>query len=103
MDVYEVQDFIEHVHDLSGRKRGSGKFLSRTLDVDLLLYDQKVINNSRIKIPRDDILNYSFVLKPLMDIDPELIHPVTKCSVREHWKLMDTSGHPLTLIDLNLS
>jgi 2-amino-4-hydroxy-6-hydroxymethyldihydropteridine diphosphokinase len=103
MDVYEVQDFIEHVHDLSGRKRGSGKFLSRTLDVDLLLYDQKVINNSRIKIPRDDILNYSFVLKPLMDIDPELIHPVTKCSVREHWKLMDKSGHPLTLIDLNLS
>ena len=38
-----------------------------------------------------------------MDIDPELIHPVTQCSVREHWKLMDKSGHPLTLIDLNLS
>ena len=62
-----------------------------------------MINNSRIKIPRDDILNYSFVLKPLMDIDSELIHPVTQCSIREHWKLMDKSEHPLTLIDLNLS
>ena len=49
-----------------------------------------------------DILNYSFVLKPLMDIAPTLIHPVTKQSIETHWRLMNCCSDELLLIDIEL-
>jgi len=99
----KLQKFIEDVHALSGRKSGSHKFLSRTLDVDLLVYGNLILDEKKIKIPRDDILRYSFVLKPLTDIAPDLIHPVTNRSVSDHWQYMDKTLHPLTLVDMDLS
>jgi 2-amino-4-hydroxy-6-hydroxymethyldihydropteridine diphosphokinase len=47
------------------RVRTEEKFSSRTLDLDLLLYDQQIISNNTLNIPHDDILNYAFVLEPL--------------------------------------
>ena len=102
-EISKLQNFIEDVHALSGRKRGSHKFLSRTLDVDLLIYDSLILDEKRIKIPRDDILRYSFVLKPLADIAPDLIHPITNRPVIDHWRSMDKTQHPLTLINMDLS
>ncbi len=54
---------IERIHTLSGRERKSEKFSSRTLDIDLLLYGQDILKNGDVKVPREDILKYSFVLK----------------------------------------
>jgi 2-amino-4-hydroxy-6-hydroxymethyldihydropteridine diphosphokinase len=45
------------------RVRTEEKFSSRTLDLDLLLYDQQIISNNTLNIPHDDILNYAFVLE----------------------------------------
>ncbi len=102
-EIPKLLKFIESIHALSGRKRGAHKFLSRTLDVDLLIYGNLIVDEQRIKIPRDDILRYSFVLKPLADIAPDLIHPITNLSVIDHWRAMDKTLHPLTLINMDLS
>ena len=100
MSVYEVSDFIEQVHHLSGREKKSNKYLSRTLDIDLLMFGDHVIQDSKIHIPRDDILKYSFVLKPLVDIAPESIHPITKSSFSEHWDRMDKTENPLIPVEI---
>ena len=100
MSVYEVCDFIEQVHNLSGREKKSNKYLSRTLDIDLLMFGDHVIQDSKIHIPRDDILKYSFVLKPLVDIAPESIHPITKSSFSEHWDRMDKTENPLIPVEI---
>lgn len=98
----ELVSAFERIHDLAGRRRRTGKYISRTLDIDLLLYDQLVINEPRVKLPRGDVLQYSFVLKPLADVAPDYRHPVTGRTLRDHWREFDAESHPLTKVDLVL-
>jgi len=64
---------LELIHDLAERTRRSEKFISRSLDIDLLLYDQLILNEPPIRLPREDVLQYSFVLGPLAEIAPDYL------------------------------
>jgi len=71
----EVVEVLEEIHDLSGRERGCAKFVARPLDIDLLLYDRLIDQSPPVRVPRSDVLEYSFVLVPLAEIAPNVIHP----------------------------
>lgn len=96
-----LQD-IEGIHEMAGRSRGPDKFRSRPLDIDLLLYGDTVDPSPPLRLPRRDILEYGFVLRPLADIAPDLVHPVTGRSIGEHWRAFDSRCHPLTATDVIL-
>lgn len=98
----EICAEIERLHNLVGRKRGSDKWAARPLDIDLLLYNDAVIDERPVRVPRSDILEYSFVLRPLAELAPDLVHPVTGRTMREHWKEFDASSHPLELVGIIL-
>ncbi len=91
----EVCEEIERLHNLSGRVRNSEKWASRPLDIDLLLYNDRVIDERPVRVPRSDILEYSFVLRPLAELAPDLVHPVTGKTMLRHWQEFDVEGHPL--------
>ncbi|WP_434296206.1 2-amino-4-hydroxy-6-hydroxymethyldihydropteridine diphosphokinase [Clostridium sporogenes] len=55
----------------------------RTIDLDIIFYDDLIINEKNLIIPHKDMENREFVLKPLCDIDENFIHPVLKKSVRQ--------------------
>jgi 2-amino-4-hydroxy-6-hydroxymethyldihydropteridine diphosphokinase len=98
----EICETIELIHNLSGRDRNAGKWESRPLDIDLLLYNDLVIDESPVRIPRKDLLEYSFVLRPMAELAPGLVHPVTGRTMLEHWQLFDAASQPLTVADLSL-
>ena len=89
LSVKEVTKQLRNIELANGRTRDSQKFSSRTLDLDLLLYDELVINDGRLQIPRDEIESYAFVLEPLAEIAPHLKHPINGLSYAELWNKFD--------------
>lgn len=86
---------LERLHVLAGRVRGPDPFSSRTLDLDLLLYGDAVLPDPAIRVPREDIRKYAFVLGPLAELAPALRHPVTGETMAELWAGFDQAGHPM--------
>ena len=93
---------IEAIHNLAKRDPRGGKWESRPLDIDLLLYNDLVMDERPVRIPREDILEYSFVLRPLAELAPDLVHPKTGRTMLEHWKEFDASRHPLEVVGVIL-
>ncbi|MDO6526871.1 2-amino-4-hydroxy-6-hydroxymethyldihydropteridine diphosphokinase [Motilimonas sp. 1_MG-2023] len=81
----------------NGRKPNSRKFSPRTLDLDLLLYDD-LITDDGVQLPRDEIPHNAFVLWPLAELAPELIHPVLGQSYASLWQAYDKSSQSLCKI-----
>lgn len=102
MSPRELSDNLEEIHDLAGRKREISANVSRTLDIDLLLYDDLIVHEPPLQLPRADILLYPFVLGPLAEIAPNLIHPETGRSMAAHWAAVDANTYALTRVDLIL-
>jgi len=102
-DVHELDEAMSEIENAHGRLRGMGeKFAARTLDIDLLMYDDLVLEGEDLQLPRYEIDKYAFVLLPLSEIAPELIHPVIGLSMEEMWQMFDKTGQGLWAVDFEL-
>jgi 2-amino-4-hydroxy-6-hydroxymethyldihydropteridine diphosphokinase len=66
-----------------GRIRGSEKWMPRTMDIDILFYNDAIINTLDLIIPHPYIQDRKFVLIPMLDIASDLLHPILKKSIME--------------------
>jgi len=78
----ELLDAMELIEKKQGRT-GKGRQTSRTMDIDILLFGDQVIELEHLSIPHRELLSRPFVMVPLLQIDPDLIHPVTGTPVAE--------------------
>jgi len=85
LSIAEVSKSLGRIEDASGRTRLGPKFSARTLDIDLLLYDD-VVCSSPVELPRDEITKNAFVLLPLSELAADLKHPVLKQSYAKLWQ-----------------
>ena len=70
------------IQERAGRNFDTVRFGPRILDLDILLYDSAVINSPGLTIPHPRMHNRRFVLEPLCDIDPTIVHPVLKKNLK---------------------
>jgi len=98
----ETTQWLRDIENDQGRVRSADKFTDRTIDLDLLLFGD--LSNSIV--PHHEIAAHAYVLQPLSDIAPDLIHPTLNCTVRElKVRLMEKSPdqfNALTKISLTL-
>jgi 2-amino-4-hydroxy-6-hydroxymethyldihydropteridine diphosphokinase len=99
--VFETNQILRDIEDANGRDRSGPKFSSRTLDLDLLLYDDLQLDENGLKLPRDEILKNAFVLWPLAEIAPELKHPETQTSYAELWAAFDKNKESLKPVEFS--
>jgi 2-amino-4-hydroxy-6-hydroxymethyldihydropteridine diphosphokinase len=82
-DADSVEAVLSELENARGRN-DADRSGSRTLDLDLLLQGDRV--DAARRLPRDDILRYPFVLAPLAELSPGLVHPVTGVPIGDAWK-----------------
>ncbi len=99
MDVHCIANTLRIIEKNNGRKRTNNRFIARTLDLDMLLYDDLIFKDNKVEVPRNEILKYAFVLLPLSDIAPNAKHPVTGQSYAELWQAFDKKGQSLWRVD----
>jgi 2-amino-4-hydroxy-6-hydroxymethyldihydropteridine diphosphokinase len=85
----ELRQFLRTLEESHGRDRKAPKWSNRTLDIDILLFDDLVIETEKLQLPRGEILHFAHVLKPLADIAGDLIHPLKNMNYRELWQRGD--------------
>jgi len=80
LSAFEVLDEIQAIELLMGRKR-KRKWGERIIDIDILFYENEIIDTERLSIPHPGIPDRNFVLTPMMEIAPNLEHPILKKTI----------------------
>ena len=93
--VDQVIATLTNIEETHGRQRGSERFSSRTLDLDLLLYGNLVASGEGYHVPRDEIPHYAFVLWPLSELEPDMKHPQTGETFLTMWEDFDKRNQTL--------
>lgn len=85
MEVYSLFATIQQIEKEIGRvgKSISNHYSDRVIDIDIILAGELVINTPQLKIPHPKFHERNFVLSPLSEIAPDVIHPILKMSIRE--------------------
>lgn len=83
---------IAAVERAAGRERTGVRFGPRTLDMDILLFEDRIIETPELTIPHPRMHKRRFVLQPLCDIDPAIVHPVFREHVRTLLDHLDDEG-----------
>lgn len=95
-----LNDWLHALEDRHGRRRDVPRYSDRTLDVDIVLFDERVIAGpGHLQIPRKE-LKHAFVLKPIADIAPDARHPVSGQTMAELWAVFPKEREPLTMVTL---
>ena len=93
---------LQDIERRCGRPANAPKWAPRTMDLDILLYGDQVLDEPGRKLPRPDLLRRAYMLGPLAEIAPQLVHPTAHKTIVELWAAFERTAHPLQEVALDL-
>lgn len=100
LKVREVIAQLQAIELTCGRPREAPKWAPRAMDLDIVLYGALVCNEPGLTLPRPDLVRRAYMLKPMVDIAPDLIHPTLHRTLADLWAAFEPGAHRLTPVDL---
>ena len=94
---------LECVETQCGRLRDAPKWAPRAMDLDILLFGELVQDTPGLVLPRPDLLRWGFMLGPLAELAPQLLHPIAGRTIADLWREFDQQAHPLQVVPLDLN
>lgn len=98
LPVNQVLQRLRAIETLCGRPREAPRWAPRSMDLDVLLFGDLVCQEPHLKLPRPDLLKRAYMLGPLADLAPDLVHPTEKRTIGELWRRFDRAAHPLVQV-----
>jgi len=95
LPVREVLGRLHAIEALCGRPREAPRWAPRSMDLDVLLYGDLVCDEPRLTLPRPDLTRRAYMLGPLAQLAPEVVHPTAHLPIGELWRRFDQAAHPL--------
>ncbi|WP_373497746.1 2-amino-4-hydroxy-6-hydroxymethyldihydropteridine diphosphokinase [Desulfococcus sp.] len=95
LDPFALLTLIGAIERGAGRDRTGVRFGPRTLDMDILFFDDRIIDTPELTVPHPRMHKRRFVLQPLCDIDPAIVHPVFRRHVRYLLDHLDDEGQEI--------
>lgn len=99
----EIASYLKNLENTLGRDRTQAKFSNRTIDIDILIFGEERGEGLGLELPRAEIFDNAFVLKPLADTHPDLQDPNTGLSYLELWEKFDQASQKLWVTDLKFT
>jgi 2-amino-4-hydroxy-6-hydroxymethyldihydropteridine diphosphokinase len=92
LDPFELLAVLQDIQKHAGRVQDAVRFGPRILDMDVIFYDEAVIDHPNLILPHPRMHLRKFVLKPLCDMDPTLRHPILDRTVRQLLDNLEEAG-----------
>lgn len=88
LSPHELLSITKDIEKYLGRSHKSvhQTYSDRLIDIDILLFDQLILNDEDLQIPHPLMTKREFVLKPLVEIAPDFVHPLNHLTIRELWQ-----------------
>jgi 2-amino-4-hydroxy-6-hydroxymethyldihydropteridine diphosphokinase len=97
----QVREQLQAIEAACGRASNAPRWAPRSMDLDILLYGSLVSQAAGMLLPRPDLVRRPYMLKPLADIAPELVHPTLGRTIGELWQDFPQDGHELVPISID--
>lgn len=101
LSVHDVLANLYAAEAACGRERNAPRWAPRSMDLDILLYGDRVCEEPGLVLPRPDLLRRAYMLGPMAELAPDLIHPVTGATMKALWADFDQAAHPMQPVELD--
>ena len=101
LTVAELAKQLRHIEYEHGRPLNATRFSARQLDIDILTYDDLVGVIDGVELPRSEILENAFVLRPLADLAPDEIHPTEGAAYKQLWGEFEQGRQPVARVSFS--
>jgi 2-amino-4-hydroxy-6-hydroxymethyldihydropteridine diphosphokinase len=98
---HSIEQVLAHLHEAEaacGRPRDAPKWAPRTMDLDLLLFGDAI--RPELRVPRADLVKRAFMLRPMAELAPEVVHPVLRKSLRQLFDEFDGKEHSMSRVSI---
>ncbi len=99
-DVRAVMEQLHAAEAACGRERQAPKWAPRSMDLDVLLYGDRICDEPGLVLPRPDLVRRAYMLGPAAEIAPDTRHPTLGVTLAELWRDFAQQDHPLEPVDL---
>ncbi len=99
LPLKSVVEQLHTVEALCGRPRNAPRWAPRAMDLDVLLFDDLVLSEPKMTLPRPDLLKRPYMLGPLAEIAPEIVHPTAGLTIGELWQRFDRDSHRMVRVE----
>jgi len=97
LTAHELLDTLQGIEQSQGRQRNGQHWGPRTIDLDILLYGDQIIDSNDLTVPHPGLPHRAFVLYPLWEVDPELLIPTEGKPVSLQALITDLQQHDIQL------